>query len=71
MLRIKKEASNYSKEKQADVEDDPDEEDMEDIKLDNERESHWRMVFEDNNGGVDDKKAFLHDKRWYVYVNKK
>ena len=24
---------------------------MEDVKLDNERESHWRIVFEDNDGG--------------------
>ena len=29
------------------------------------------MVFEDNDGGVDDKKAFLHDKRCDVYVNEK
>ena len=28
--------------------DDPDEEDMEDVKLDDERECHWRMVFYDN-----------------------
>ena len=29
---------------------DPDEEDIEDMVLDDERECHWRMVFEDNNG---------------------
>ena len=44
---------------------------MEDVKLDVERERHWRMVFEDNDGGVDDKKALLHAKMWYVYVNEK
>ena len=53
------------------MEDDPEEEDIEDVKLDNKREHHWRMFFEDNNGGVDNKKALLHVKRWYVYVNEK
>ena len=52
-----------------DVEYDTDEEDMEDEKLDNEREHHWRKLFEDNDGGVDDAKSLLHDKRWDVYVN--
>ena len=53
------------------MEDDPEEEDIEDVKLDNKREHHWRMFFEDNNGGVDNKKALPHVKRWYVYVNEK
>ena len=44
---------------------------MEDINLDDERELHWRMVFEDNDGGVDDAKELLHDKRWDIYVNEK
>ena len=44
---------------------------MEYVKLDNEREQHWRMVFEENNGGVDHNKAALHAKRWDVYVNEK
>ena len=30
------------------MEDYPDEEEMEDVKLDDERERHWRMVFKDN-----------------------
>ena len=29
------------------------------------------MVFEENNGGVDDAKALLHAKRWDIYVNEK
>ena len=29
------------------------------------------MVFEDNDGGVDDKKALLHANRWDVYINEK
>ena len=54
-----------------DVEDDTDEEEMDKVNIDNERDRHWRMVFEDNEGGVDDKKAFLHAKRWDLYVNEK
>ena len=53
------------------MEDDPDEEDMDDVNLGDGRELHWRMVFKDNGGGVDDAKELLHDKRWYVYVNEK
>ena len=49
---------------------DPDEEEKDDIKIDDERERHWRNVFEDNEGGVDEK-AFLHAKRWDLYLNKK
>ena len=29
------------------------------------------MVFEDNDGGVDNAKELLHAKRWDVYVNEK
>ena len=46
---------------------------MEDLKLDNEMRCHWRMVYEENYQGVDDKnkKALIHAMRWYVYVNEK
>ena len=44
---------------------------MEYVNLDDDRERHWRMAFEDNDGGVDYTKAFLYDKRWDVYVNEK
>ena len=54
-----------------DVENDTDEEEMGDVNLHDERERHWRMVFEDNDGGADDAKALLHTKRWDVYVNEK
>ena len=50
---------------------DPDEEEIEDVVLDDERERHWRMVFEENNGGVDGKKALLHAKKWDVYNSEK
>ena len=69
MIRFKKEVGYEINEEQADVEDDTDEEDMDDVNLDNERELHWRVVFEDNDRGVDDTKALLHAKRWGVYVN--
>ena len=46
-------------------------EEMEDDKLDNEREPYWRMMFEENYGGVDDKRSLLNAKRWDVYVNEK
>ena len=51
------------------MENDPDEEEMEDFKLVDDMERHWRMVLEDNDGGVDNKKSLIHAKRWYVYVN--
>ena len=44
---------------------------MDDVNLYNERERHWRMVFEDNDGGVDHNKALLHAERLDVYVNEK
>ena len=53
------------------MEDDPDEEGMDYVNIDNERERQRRMVFEENKGGVDDKKALIHAKRWDLYVNEK
>ena len=50
---------------------DPDEEEMDDVNLDDDMEHHWRMVFEDNDVGVYNTKAFLHAKRWDFYVNEK
>ena len=71
MLQFKKEVGVDSKEEQVDVEDDPDEEDMDNANLDDKMERHWRMVFEENDGGVDDVKALLHAKRWDLYLNEK
>ena len=51
------------------MEDDPDEEEMDGVNLDNERERHWRMVSGDNYVGVCGAKAFLYSKRWDIYVN--
>ena len=47
----------------------PDEEEVEYLILDNKREHHWRMVFEDNDGGVDNEKVVLHANRWDFYMN--
>ena len=51
ILRFKKEFSVDSKDQQAGVDDDTDEEYMDDVNIDDERERHWRMVFEGNGGG--------------------
>ena len=56
MIQFKKEVCVDSKEEEADVEDYPDEEDTDDVNLDNKRERLWRMVFEDDDGGVDNAK---------------
>ena len=53
------------------MEPDPDEEETEYENLDDARKRHWGVVFEDNYVGVDDKKIFLHDKRWDVCMNEK
>ena len=49
----------------------PNEEEMEDIKLDDKRERHWRVVFKDKDVGVYHDKAILSAKSWYVYMNYK
>ena len=73
ILHFNKEDGVDRKYKQVEVEvdPDPDEEDMGDVKLDDERERHWRIFFEYNDGGVDGKKLILHAKRWDVYINEK
>ena len=53
------------------MEDDPYEKDMENFNLNDDRGHHWRMVSENNGGGVDNAKALIHDKRWDLYVNEK
>ena len=45
----------------------PDGEEINAVVLDDERECHWSMVFEDNNGWVDGTKDLLHGKKWDVY----
>ena len=71
MLRFKNEFGVASKEEQVDVDDDPDEEEMDDVNLDDKRERHWRMVFEENYGGLNDTKVLIHARRWDVYADEK
>ena len=52
------------------LENGPDEQEMDDVNIDDKRERHWRNVFEDNEGGVDEK-ALLHAKRWGLYLYEK
>ena len=44
-----KEDGEDNREEQVGVDPDPDEEEIEDMVLNDERECHWRMVFEENN----------------------
>ena len=44
---------------------------MDNVNIDNKRERHWRIVFEENYGGVDDKKTLLYAKMWDLYENEK
>ena len=44
---------------------------MDDVNLDDRRERHWKIVFKENDGGMDDAKTLLHAKRCYIYINKK
>ena len=52
------------------MENDNDEEEKDDVNIDDKRERHWRNVFEDSEGGVDEK-ALIHANRWGLYINDK
>ena len=71
LLHFHKEVGVDSKEEQDNVYPDPDEEDTGGLILDDGRELHWRIVFADNDGGVDYQKAILNANKWDVYMNKK
>ena len=66
-IHLIKEDGIYKREENVCADPDPDKEDIEDVVLDDDRERHWHMVLEYNNGGVDGKKALLHENRWDVY----
>ena len=44
---------------------------MEDVKLYDKIERHWRMVLGGNDGGLDYEKSIMHANRWYFYMNEK
>ena len=58
-------------EDQLDTDSDMYEDEMEGVIINNEREPQGRMVKRENYGGVYDKKAVVHDKRWDVYMSEK
>ena len=66
-LHFIKEDGIYNRGGQVFIGPDTDKEEIKDVVLDDERDHHWRMVFEDNNVGVYGKKALIHEKRWGVY----
>ena len=69
MLRFLNQVGVETNLQQTYMQDYHDEEEMDDVNLDDERERHWRIVFENNGGGVNDAKALVHAKRWDIYVN--
>ena len=48
------------------MEDNTDKEYMEDMRLNYEREHNCRVVSENNNGGIYDKKSLIHSNKWYI-----
>ena len=69
LLKFNKEDDIDRKGDQSNMEEDTGEEDMEDMRIRNEIERHWKMVFGDNKGGVDDlrylKLSHLRYTRYY------
>ena len=59
-LHFIKEDGVEKREEQLGVKTYPDQGDIKEVFLDDERERHWRMIFEDNNGGANGTKALLH-----------
>ena len=68
---FKKEGVVDRKEKEIDMDPVTDEEAIEDVRLENKIQHHWRMVFKDNGRGLDGDKSLVHTNRWYDYMNKK
>ena len=62
-LNFIKENGVENKEEQVRVNPGPDEEEIEDVVLDDDRERHWQMVFEGENAGVDGTKDLLCAKK--------
>ena len=71
LLHFKKGKGFYDREEYTDMKADLHEQDMEDARLDNEREYQRKMVFKDNSGGMDDEKVIINSKRRDVYMNEK
>ena len=54
LLNFKKEDDVNRMEEKMQIKADPDDEDIKDIVIDDERDHNWKMVFEDNEAGRDD-----------------
>ena len=70
ILWFKTEDEIENKEEQMELKIDPDEEEKDEININDERERHWRNVFENNEGGVEEK-ALIHAERWDLYLYEK
>ena len=71
LLHFNKEDGVNRRENNSDMESYLDDREMEDLRLENERELYYSMGLEENEGLVDDEKLILHAKRWDVYMNNK
>ena len=67
-LHFIKDDGVYNIKEQVGVNRDPDEKQIKNVVLNDDREHHRSIFFEDNNRGVDGTKALLHAKKWYVYI---
>ena len=65
-LRFIKQYVVDKRKKQVGMKQDPDEQQIQDVVHDDQIQLHWRMFFQDNNGGLDGMKYFIHDKKWDV-----
>ena len=70
-LNFIKQCGVDNREQQVGVEPDSDEVVIKYVVPYDERDIHWRIIFEDNSGGVDGKKALLHAKKWDDYNQEK
>ena len=48
---------------------DSDEEEMEEVTPDDERECHWIIFFQENDRGVDNDRSFMYDKILDIYMS--
>ena len=53
------------------MEADIDQDDTESTIIDNEIDFLWKVVFKDNQEGLDYEKFFLHPNNWCLYINQK
>ena len=47
---------------------DQDDKDMDNMRLEYDRDCHWRVVFKENDVEVNDEESIIHDNRWGLYL---